>query len=112
MFIDTVKTVEEDVLDMVTRVQEPIVTTVASLAETLADYVPERPAWPFLRTLPKLGDIVDTQVDFAHRVVTNQGEFARAMVKSLAPLLDRLEKVEKPSFVKRYTPNVPTKAAA
>ncbi len=82
---------EDEVLDLLDRVEEPIVSVVGTVTEAVADYVPERPAWPFLAELPTLAQLVDNGSSFAHKLVTHETDFAKALVKAMHPVLVKIE---------------------
>ncbi|MBK9178652.1 MAG: hypothetical protein IPM45_03575 [Acidimicrobiales bacterium] len=99
---------EEELLDLLDRVEEPIVSVVGTVAEAVADYIPERPAWPFLSELPTLTQLVDNGSSFAHKLVTHETEYAKALVKAMHPVLVKIE--AKPA--RKRAPRKPAAAPA
>jgi hypothetical protein len=102
MFVDSVKRMETDLLDVIETTETPFVASAASVAEAFADYVPRAPAWPFVSELPTLTELVDIGVDFTTRLVNQQGEFVRRLVHAFDPVLTKFEE--------RPTPTKPSSA--
>jgi hypothetical protein len=90
---------EDEFFDLLDRVEEPMVRFGGELAESMADYAPERPAWPFLGQVPTVSELVDFQIALAHRFVDTQATFARGMVQAWQPVLGKLE--PKPAPVRK-----------
>jgi hypothetical protein len=91
MFVDSVKHLEDDLLDVVETMQAPLVTGAASVAEAFADWVPARPEWPFVSELPTVTEVVELGAQFATRLVNQQAEFARRLVHAFDPILTRID---------------------
>ena len=87
----TMKKWQDDYLTMMARVEEPIVRFTGKAAESVAEYVPERPRWEFLDAVPTVTEFVDSQLKFRRRVVDEQAAFVRRMMKAMHPALTRLE---------------------
>lgn len=88
------KTLEEwegELFDLLERIEEPMVRFGGEAAESLADFTPERPSWPFLSQVPTVSELLDFQIGFAHRFVDTQATFARGMVKAWQPVLGKIE---------------------
>jgi hypothetical protein len=94
--MQTMKEWEDEFFDVVTRVEDPLVRFGGDMAEFFAEYTPDRPAWPFLNQLPTVSELVDFQIEFAHRFVDTQASFARSMVKAWQPVLGKLEPTPTP----------------
>ncbi|MCB0997727.1 MAG: hypothetical protein R2713_10845 [Ilumatobacteraceae bacterium] len=73
------------------RLETPVVRTTARMAGRMADYVPERPAR--LASMPKVHDLVDDGLTFRRRLVDEQTEFVRSMVKAMEPMLVKMDTV-------------------
>jgi hypothetical protein len=101
----TVEDWQEEFFDLVDKVEEPVVRVAGDFAESISDYVPERPAWPFLSQLPTVSEVVENQIMFMTKLVDQQATFARHMVKAFEPVLVRRE-------VKPAPARKPRKAAA
>jgi hypothetical protein len=108
--LTTLTTWQDELLDLVERVQEPMVRFAGETAESLAEYVPQAPAWPFLAQLPTVSALVENQIAFATKVVDQQAGFARSMVKAAQPVLSVLE-IKKPA-PRRTTRKAAAPAAA
>ncbi|HEX9259347.1 MAG TPA: hypothetical protein VF855_07400 [Acidimicrobiales bacterium] len=100
----TMKEWEDEMFDFFARIQEPLVKFSGEMAESLADYTPDRPAWPFLAQVPTVSEVVDFQIDFAHRFVDTQATFAKGLVKAWQPVLGKLEPKAAPVRKARTTP--------
>jgi hypothetical protein len=92
----TIKNIEDGYLELMARVEKPVVRLTGEAAERVAEYVPERPDWAFLDELPTVTELVNNQLRFRRRVVDQQAAFVRRMVKAMHPALVRLEP-EKPA---------------
>ena len=105
----TIKKWQDGYLTGMARLEEPIVRFTGRAAESVAEYVPERPQWAFLDEVPTLTEVVDSQLKFRRRVVDQQAAFVRKMMKAMHPALLRLETkapvakrvARKPSAVRR-----------
>jgi hypothetical protein len=82
---------QDGYLKTTARVEEPIVRFTGRAAESVADYVPERPQWAFLDEVPTVTELVDSQLKFRRRVVDQQAAFVRKMMKAMHPALTKLE---------------------
>src|SRR5437763_1362780 len=96
---DSISSVQEQVLDLIKTVQEPTVDAVERVVETVEGFLPDdRPAVPFVDSLPNPAEsidkafgyaeqLVDGQHDFVKAILANQRDFAKAIVDAVAPLL-------------------------
>jgi hypothetical protein len=91
MFMETVKQIENDLVEVVNGFEEPVVTSVGSIVDAVADYVPTWPAWPVMSALPTLSELVDSGVEFTTRFVNQQGEFTRRFVRAFDPILTKVD---------------------
>lgn len=87
----TLTTWQNQYVDLMGRLEEPVVTFTGRAAESVAQYVPERPNWAFLAEVPTMTEFVDNQLKFRRRVVDEQAAFVRKMMKAMHPALMRLE---------------------
>lgn len=106
----TMKKWQDDYMDFVGRIEEPVVKYTARAAESMAKYVPERPDWAFLDEVPTMSEFVDSQLKFRKRLVDEQAAFVRKMMKAMHPALVRLE--SKPAAPARKAPVAKPAAAA
>jgi hypothetical protein len=88
----TLKEWEDRYMDLVERIEEPVLEYTGRVADTVAEYVPERPSWEVLDRLPTLTEFVDHQLKFRKRVVDEQAAFVRKLMKAAHPALVKLEK--------------------
>lgn len=85
----TVKKWQDGYVGTVKRVEEPVVKFSGRMAEAMVRFVPERPA--FMTGMPKVAEVVDSQLKFRKRMVDEQAAFARKMVKAWHPVLAKFE---------------------
>jgi hypothetical protein len=86
-----IKKWQDGYLTGMARLEEPIVRFTGRAAESVAEYVPERPQWAFLDEVPTVTEFVESQLKFRRRVVDHQAAFVRKVVKAMHPALLRLE---------------------
>lgn len=110
-FKSTVQEWQDEFFDLIERVQEPVVRLTGDAADSLAEYVPEAPAWPFLAQLPTVNDLVEYQIAFTTRFVEHQAAYTRSLVKSLSPVLARTEPKAAPARKPRRAAAAAPKAA-
>jgi hypothetical protein len=87
----TIKKLQDDYLAMMARLEEPVVRFTGRAAESVAEYVPERPHWAFLESVPTMTELVENQLRFRRRVVDQQARFVRKTMTAMEPVLTRLE---------------------
>ena len=80
---DTVIEAESKVVETVRSFQGPVVGYVRKGVELAESRVPEI-AYP--ESLPKPGEILDTQFDFLKSLLDAQHDFVKAIVETVAPL--------------------------
>ena len=89
--LTTMKEWQERYLKTVARVEEPVVRFTGKAAESVVRYVPERPDWAFLDSLPTMTEFVENQLKFRKQIVDEQAAFARKLIKAMHPALVKLE---------------------
>jgi hypothetical protein len=109
---ETLSGLQTQVLDLMKTVQEPAVDAVEKVAETVEGFLPEdRPAVPFVDSLPNPAEAIDTafgyaeqlidgQHDFVKAILANQRDFSKAIVEALSPLLPAAKVPAKPVAAK------------
>lgn len=106
----TLKTWQDEYFKLVARVEEPVVKATNRVADSVAEYVPSRPA--FMAEMPKIADVVDNQLRFRKRFVDEQAAFVRKMMKAMNPVVVKFEHVEaKKPAVKAATHSTATRMA-
>ena len=106
--ITTLKEWQDRYLDLMGRVEEPIVEFTGRMAESVAEYVPERPDWELLDKVPTMTELVENGLKFRRRVVDHQAAFVRKVMKAAHPALVKLEKAPaKPAKMARTTKTAP-----
>lgn len=81
----TVTEAESKVVDAVRRIQQPLVGYVRKGVE-LADA--RLPDLRYPESLPRPGEVVDSQFDFIRSLVDAQHDLVKAVVEALAPLAE------------------------
>ena len=77
---------QDQVLDFVARMQEPVVKGLRTAATKVEDRFPEVKA-PWLGDkVPTATEFVELQFDFSQRLLDNQREFAEAVLDAMAPV--------------------------
>ena len=109
---ETLSGLQDQVLDLIKTVQAPAVDAVEKVVETVDGFLPEdRPAVPFVDSLPDPAEAIDTafgyaeqvvdgQHDFVKAILANQRDFSKAIVKALSPLLPAAKAPAKPVAAK------------
>lgn len=87
----TVERWQGEFFDFMDRVEEPVVKFAEERADKMAEYVPERPEWPFLAKLPTMTEVVENQLVFTSKFVETQAAFVRKVMKAMHPALVKWE---------------------
>jgi hypothetical protein len=83
---EKINEIQDQVLDLVARVQEPVVSAVRTASVKVEDRVPEvRLPWVG-DTLPTATQLVDAQFRFRQRMLENQKDFAKAVMAATLPV--------------------------
>jgi hypothetical protein len=99
--METLSTVEDQVVDAVTAVQEPVAEYVRRAAEYVASVLPEDlPEIPYADQLPSATELIEFQFAFAQRVLEVNHKFATALIDAAAPVLRETPKA-KPAAAKK-----------
>lgn len=77
--------IEDQVIDTVTRFQEPVLSTVRKAVELVDGVLPEVTI-PNAEKLPSAKAIVDNQFEFASRLLKVNHEFVLALLDAVKPL--------------------------
>ena len=89
--------VEDQVIDVVTRVQEPVVDGIRKVAEAVEDYVPELSLKAVGDTLPTATELVENYFEFRQRMLDNRHRFAKSVLDATAPVRNKIETSAKPA---------------
>lgn len=87
--IATVEKFEDRAFDRVKQAEEPMLRFTRETSDAVARLVPPRPA--FMADMPKMAEVVESQLKFQKRLVDEQVRFARKMVKAMDPLFTKLD---------------------
>jgi|SRR5581483_1579790 len=98
---ETITAAQDQVLDVLKKVQEPTVEAVRTVVEKIDEYLPaDRPAVPFAENLPQPAELVELSFSFAQKLLDNQHEFAKSLVDAFAPLVPEAPKAKKAPVAK------------
>jgi hypothetical protein len=105
----TVERWQDEFIDIVDRIEEPVVKWAGEFAESMVDYVPERPDWAMLERVPTVTEVVENQLAFTSRFVEDQVAFVRKLMKAMSPALKKMEPSKAPA--RKVTPKAQPKSA-
>lgn len=96
--IDKLTQIQEQVLESIEQVQEPVVKAARSAAEAVEPRLPEIPAVPFADKLPSADELITNQYDFVLKVLEQQKKFIEALIDAGRPVVAKVAVVaeEKP----------------
>ena len=83
---EKINEIEDQVIDLVSRVQEPIVGAVRTAAVKVEDRLPEINVPWVGDTLPTATQLVDAQFRFRQNLLDNQKAFAKAVMAATLPV--------------------------
>ena len=83
--LETVITVQDQILDAVKAGQDAVLSAVDTLAESAAPITENLPAPPFADRLPNPVDAVDTYFSFAQKLLASQKDFTVKLVEAYSP---------------------------
>jgi len=78
--------IQDQVLDLVARIQEPVVNGLQTVSRKAADRLPEIKVPGLGETVPTVQELVDAQFTFRKKVLDNQKAFATAVLKATKPV--------------------------
>lgn len=108
--LDRVSEVQEQVLEVIASVKEPVTKAIDAVVTLVVDRV-EVPAVPFVAELvPTPKEIIDNQASFATKLVSTNKSVALSAARAAAPLTDQLLDRKAPAARKAKATNA--KAAA
>lgn len=79
---------EDKVIDLFTRVQEPVLDGLRTVVGKIEGRVPEL-AVPYREQIPTADELVDNGFGFATNLLDNQKKFAGNVLKATAPVRDK-----------------------
>lgn len=101
--LDRVSEVQEQIIELLASVKEPITQAVDGVVSLVTDRV-EVPAIPFGSEIPTPKEIIDNQAKFATQVIATNKSVALSAARAAAPLtdplLDRKQPVRKAAAAK------------
>ena len=98
---ETLTTAQDQVLEVIEKIQEPVVGAVRTVAEKVEGVLPEdRPSAPFADALPEPKAVVEFYFSFRQKLLDNQHDFAKAILGAVAPVQPATPKAAKPAAKK------------
>jgi hypothetical protein len=88
--LDRVTDVQDQVIDVITKVKAPATDAVTTVVEFVLDRVPEIPVLPYAEVFPTPKEIIDNQAKFASKLVTTNKDVALSVARAAAPVTDKL----------------------
>ena len=88
---------QDQVLDVVARLQEPVVTGVATVADKVEGRLPEIKIPGLGDTVPTADEVVDASFGFGQKLLDNQKQFADAVLKAAKPVRAKFVSDAKPA---------------
>ena len=82
---------EDQSFDRAKQLEKPVLRFTGDMSERMARFVPERPS--FMADMPKMGDVVESQLKFGKRFVDEQVRFTRRVMKAMDPLMVKIDHV-------------------
>jgi hypothetical protein len=80
---------QSDYLDLVQRVEDPVVRFAGRMAGSVAPYVPEMPT--AVRRMPTMTELVENGLKFRKRTVDQQALFVRHLMKAMHPMIEKFD---------------------
>ena len=90
---------QDQVLDAVARLQEPVVNGVATLSTKVEGRLPEITIPGLGDTVPTADEVVDASFGFGQKLLDNQKQFAEAVLKAAKPVRKHFVSDVKPAKV-------------
>jgi hypothetical protein len=78
--------IQDQVLDLVARIQEPVVNGLQTVSTKVSDRLPEVRIPGLGDTVPTAEELVKARFDFGQKVLDNQKQFATAVLKATKPV--------------------------
>jgi len=99
---DNLSTTQDQILEAIEKIQEPVVEAVRTVAEAVEGVLPEdRPSVPFADSLPEPKELVELYFGFAQKLLDNQQDFVKAIFDAVSPLRPVPAKVAKSTTTKK-----------
>jgi hypothetical protein len=84
--METISTVEDQVVDAVKSIQEPVADYVRTVTEYIGSVVPsDLPSLPFADQVPTATEVIEQQFDFAKRLLEANHQLVTAIVTAAKP---------------------------
>jgi hypothetical protein len=104
--IEKLTDLQTQIVNYVSKVQEPVTKGVSTVVDFVAGRVEEIPAVPFAEQIPTPKELIDNQYKFSKQLLDTQKALALAVAKAAAPLTDQV--LDRRTAARRST----TKASA
>jgi len=90
LVLDKLTNVQDQVVDTISLVKDPVVKGITVVVGFVTDRVAEIPALPFADQIPTPAEFVNNQYKFAKSVIDTNKEIALAAAKAAAPITDKV----------------------
>ncbi len=87
--MDTLEKLEDRAFDQVKQAEEPMLRFARESSDAIARLVPPRPS--FMADMPKMAEVVESQLKFQKRLVDEQMRFTRKLMKAMDPLVMKID---------------------
>lgn len=87
--IERVSDVQEQVIELLESVKEPVTKAVSTVSTFVSDRVEIRPI-PYAQEVPSPKEVIDNQAKFASKLVTTNKAVALSAARAAAPVTDPL----------------------
>jgi len=87
--LDKLTDVQNNVVETLSAVKEPVVKGVTTVVDFIIDRLPEIPAIPYAEQIPTPVEVVNNQYKFAKSIIDTNKDLALAVAKAVAPLTDQ-----------------------
>lgn len=87
----------DQVLDLVARIQEPVVNGLRTAAGKVEGRLPEVEVPGLGDKVPTAAELVDARFDFGQKLLDNQKQFAAAVLDATAPVRNKFVAPAKPA---------------
>lgn len=99
---ETITATQDQILDAVEKIQEPVADAVRAVVEAVDGVLPDdRPIAPYVGSLPEPKELVEAYFGFAQKVLDNQHDFAKAILDAVSPLRPAPVKASKSAATKK-----------
>ncbi|NLA34911.1 MAG: hypothetical protein GX868_04380 [Actinobacteria bacterium] len=88
--LEKLTNVQDQVVETVSLVKEPITNGVSTVVEFVVGRVPNIPAVPYAERIPTPKELIDNQYKFAKSVIDLNKDIALSVAKAASPITDKI----------------------